>query len=334
MGLSVFDNYECEGQMTIYDLFDMELPENIFAVSKIFARARKQMNLPELKAFTYALTHIRFTGNNGNKLMLDKKTLADIVGISSDSDHLSQDLKRSIGQLPSHSFIEIDDKDNDFYESGVVVISLRMYKNNACITFNPDYMPLFSNLEGNYITMWSGDIFRMTSERSVEFYEQLRLNTLTSEDVNTAEVGVKWLKELFNIPKEGKGSYMREKGGFNRSEFEKKVIDPLFEDLAKCKMITPVLQADGKYYEKVKERGHVKGYRFSWTYSAHPAVATATEVKRIQERVDKNPQLLKVAKDIIAGEKKPGEVKKNSFNNFQQNEYDFDALERELTAGQ
>ena len=99
-------------------------------------------------------------------------------------------------------------------------------------------------------------------------------------------------------------------------------------------MITPVLQADGKYYEKVKERGHVKGYRFSWTYSAHPAVATATEVKRIQERVDKNPQLLKVAKDIIAGEKKPGEVKKNSFNNFQQNEYDFDALERELTAGQ
>lgn len=318
----MFDNYECEGQMSIEDLFPIEIPENIFAVSKIFARARKQMNLPELKAFTYALTHVKFTGDNGNKFLMDKKKLATIIGVNSDSNHLSQDLKRSIGQLPKHSFIEIEDEDNDYYESGVVVTSLRMYKNNACITFNPDYMPLFSKLEGNYITMWSGDIYRMSSERSIEFYEQLRLNTQFSEEISEAEIGIKWLKELFNIPKEGKGSYMRENGGFNRSEFEKKVIDPLFEDLAKCKMITPVLLSNGKYYEKVKEHGRVRGYRFYWTYSAYPAVATAAEVKEIQERVDKNPQVLKVAKDIVKGEKKPKKNKnKNSFNNFSERKY-------------
>ena len=123
---------------------------------------------------------------------------------------------------------------------------------------------------------------------------------------------------------------MRENGGFDRNNFEKKVIDPLFEDLAKCKMITPVLQPDGKYYEKVKVNGRVRGYRFYWTYSAYPRVATATEVKQIQDRVDKNPQVLKVAKDIIAGEKKPQSAYKNRFNDFPQNTYDFEQLEKEL----
>lgn len=329
MGLEVFDNYECEGQMSLDDLFMIEIPETLFAVSKIFARARKQMNVAEFKAFTYALTNVRFTEQNGNRFMLDKKTLAKIVGVESDANHLSQDLKRSIGSLPSHSHIEIEDKDNDFYESGMVITSLRMYKNNVCITFNPDYMPLFSNLEKDYITMWSGDIFSMTSERSIEFYEQLRLNTDTRESVNQAEVGIKWFKELFNIPKEGKGSYMTKDGHFSRTHFERKVIEPLCEEISKCRMINLVAQADGKFYEKVKRNGRVVAYRFNWTYSSHPRVATAQEVKVIQDRADKNPQLLKVAKDILESEKK-GKMKKGSFNDFKQNDIDFEELERAI----
>ncbi len=319
MSFDVLDDYECEGQMSIDDLFAIDVPENLFAVSKIFARAKKQMNLPEFKAFTYALSNLKFTGDNGNKLMLDKKTLASVVGIQSDTDHLSQDLKRSIGKIPVHSYIEIDDEDNDFYESGVVITSMRMYKNNACITFNPDYMPLFSNLEKDYITMWSGDIFTMSSERSIEFYEQLRLNTDTRDKVNTAQLGIKYFKDLFNIPKEGKGSYMTKDGHFSRTHFERKVIDPLCEDLAKCRMINLVLQPDGKYYEKVKRGGRVVAYRFDWTYTSHPRVATATEVKQIQDRVDKNPQILKVANDVLEGDKKARKGnKKNHFNDFSQ----------------
>jgi stalled ribosome alternative rescue factor ArfA len=328
MAIEVFDNNECKGQMSIDDLYSINIPENLFAVSKIFARARKQMNLPEFKAFTYALTKIRFTEENGNKVMMDKRTLAKIVGVNSDSNHLSQDLKRSIGNLPLHSYIEIDDKDNDFYESGVVVTSLRMYKNNACITFNPDYMPMFSKLEREYITMWSSDIYSMTSERSIEFYEQLRLNTDTRNEINTAQVGIKWFKELFNIPKEGKGSYMREKGGFNRAEFERKVIEPLCDDLAKCKMINLVLQPNGKYYEKVKQNGRVVAYRFDWTYTSHPRVGTAIEIQNVQNEIEKNPEILKVAKDIIKGTKK-----KNKFNSFEnQNKYNMDELESQILA--
>ena len=65
-------------------------------------------------------------------------------------------------------------------------------------------------------------------------------------DVYSYGWGIKALKEMFDIPKEGKGSYMRAKGGFDRSNFEKYVIDPLCDDLAKCKMIQLVIQPDGK----------------------------------------------------------------------------------------
>jgi len=327
MSLEVFDNYECEGQLSLFDIYN--IPENIFAVSEIFARARKQMSLAEFKTFVYALTHFRFTEENKNTLMLDKKTVAAIVGIHSDSDHLSQDLYRSIGKLPNNSFVEFIDKDKGFYENGAVISKVRMYKEKVWLKFDEDYMSLFSKLEPRYITMWSGDIFSMSSERSIEFYEQLRLNTntSTSEGLNHADVGIKWFKELFGIPKEGKGSYMRSKenGGFNRVAFEKYVIDPLCEDLAKCKMITLCVQQDGKYYTKLKENGRVVGYHFDWVYSAHPSVASAKEVKELQDRVDKNPQILKVAKDLIEGSKKPKTESK-----MMTREYDVDAIEKAL----
>ena len=94
-------------------------------------------------------------------------------------------------------------------------------------------------------------------------------------------------------------------------------------------MIQPVKQANGGFYNKLKQGNRVIGYEFYWTYSAYPRVAPATEVKQIQERVDKNPQVLKVAKDIVDGEKKP-KNKKNKFNDFDQRKYDTEQLERML----
>lgn len=346
MGFDVLDEYECQGQLSIEDfLSESDIPESIFGVSQIFASARKSMNLQELKAFTYALTHIRFKGKNGTKFLLDKKTLAAIVGVHSDPDHLSEDLKRSIGHLPQNSFIEIEDKDRDFFESGVLVTGLRMYKRNVSITFNADYMPLFEQLERAYITMWSGDIFRMRSSRSVEFYEQLRLHTDTRLDLNKADLGIKYFKELFGIPKSGKGSYMREKGGFDRSNFEKFVIDPLCEDLSHCRMISLVLQPSGKYYEKIKKGGRVVAYRFFWVYTSHPGIAPAQEMHETRQAIEKNPEIIKIANDIahrhrqkstkidelsISGTKKSTKRAANDGLIHQEDYNDFDALEREL----
>ena len=321
-----FDS-QIEGQMSIADLF--EPPERLFAVSRIFARARKEMSLAEQKTFVYALSEMKFTEESkSNFVRLDKKTLANILGVHSDPDHLSVDLFDNIKDLDAHSRIRIAEKDLDLYADGFVVTSVISFKNMVRVRFNEDFLPLFTNLSTNYITMWSSDIFQMTSKRSVQFYEYLRQITDTREEVNNIGLGIKALKKMFEIPKEGKGSYMRKNGHFDRPAFEKYVIDPLCEDLKKCKMINLVIQPDGKPYEKVKRGNRVDGYRFYWTISEHPAVANATEVKEIQERVDKDPTLLKLSKDILKAEKKPKTKKTKAFE--LERDYDFEALENQL----
>lgn len=327
MSRDQLDN-QTDGQMTIADLY--EPPEKLFAVSRIFSNARKSMSLAEQKTFVYALTQFKFKEQpDKNYVRLDKKTLANIVGIHSDSDHLSVDLFDAIREMTAHSHIEIREKDKDFYASGFVITSVISFKNFVRVRFNEDYLPLFTSLETNYITMWSTDIFGMNSKRSVQFYEFLRQNTDTRKHINSIGLGVRALKEMFDIPKDGKGSYVRDKGGFDRTNFEKYVIDPLCEDLLRCRMINLIIQPGGKPYEKVKRGNRVDGYRFYWTFSADPRIASANEVKQIQERVDKNPEILKVAKDIIKGDtkKKKGSTGTNSFNNFgNQRNYDDDLL--------
>lgn len=319
---------QIEGQLSLENY--EEASDGLFAVSRVFARARKDMTLSEQKAFVYAISNMKFKEEaKSNIVRLDKKKLAKIVGVNSDSDHLSVDLNRSIGDMAKHSYIKIADNDHDFYDNGFVINRVTILKNMVRIKFDDEYLSLFTGLSKDYVTMWSHDIYQMNSERSVKFYEYLRRITDSRYPVNDVLIGVRRLKEMFDIPETGKGSYMREKGGFDRSQFEKRIIDPLCNDLKNCKMVNLVVQPDGAYYEKVKKGSRVDGYRFYWTYTAHPGVASAEEVKQIQERVDKNPEVLKVAKDILKGEKKK-KPEKNPFNQFEQNEYDFDELEKEI----
>ena len=325
------------GQMTLDEIISP--PERLFAVSRIFARARKSMTLAEQKTFVYALSTLKFTEEAKTQFVkLDKKALAEILGINSDENHLSVDLYNNIKELPKHSYIEINEQDIGLQSNGFVITAVTRFRNMIRLRFNEEYMGLFTGLSTNYITMWSSDIFQMQSKRSVQFYELLRQETDTRDEINECAFGVKAIKEMFGIPKEGEGSYMRKDGHFDRTAFEKRVIDPLYEDLRNCKMINLIMQPDGKMYEKVKQGSRVLGYRFYWTFSAYPAVAPAQKVAQLQERIDKDPRVLKVAKDILTGEKKRAEKetskeKKNQFNNFNQREHDaeyYKELERKF----
>ena len=335
---------DTDGQMTIEDLF--QPPERLFAVSRIFARARKEMSLAEQKTLVYALSELRFTEvAKSCYVRLNKKVLANVLGIHSDPDHLSVDLFNNIRLMDIHSHIEFRDQDRGLYVSGALITSIACFRNFVRIRFNEDYITLFTGLTKDYITMWSTDIFQMGSKRSVQFYELLRQLTDTRLEINEHGWGVRQFKEMFGIPKDGKGSYMRKDGHFDRPAFEKYVLQPLCEDLKSCKMIHLLVQPDGKYYEKVKIGNRVVGYRFYWTFSSHPRVASAEEVQQIQQRVDKNPKILKIAKDMLEGERRAyqpeaegtdkktrGRAGGNMFNQFEQNSYDYDKLEKELLA--
>lgn len=299
MGFEVFDNYECEGQMTLDDLFEIEMPERVFAVSKIFARARKQMNTAEYKTFVMALTSVDFTKDMPEVVYMDKKTLAKVVGINSDADHLSVDLFRAVKDLPKSSYLEFKDEDLDVFESGVFITRLTMLKNRVKIKFEKDYLQLFGNLQKDYITMWSADIFQMQNTRTMAFYEDLRMHCDTREEVNSCTLGVKYLKDLFGMSID---DYVVN-GHFERSKFEKYVIEPLCKDMENCRMISLIQFKDGKYYEKVKKNGRVLGYKFFYTVTSRPGIVSAKESMELKLDIEKDPQTLKIAKDIADGKK-------------------------------
>ena len=309
---------QVSGQMDIESY--MEPYDKLIAVHRILARAKKNMSLAEQKTFAYALTELKFTElASSYYVTLNKKYLASIIGMKTDSNHLSVDLYKMLKNIRKHSVVEFDKndfkelKDNfDIEGEGELISYIERIGDSIRLYMNPPLMRLFTDLKKNpnYITMWSTDIFQIKNKRSLQFYEHLRICTDTRKQVNDILIGVREFKEMFDIPEFGKGSYMRAKGGFNRSEFEHKIIEPLCEDLKNCRMINLVMQPDGKCYEKVKQGNRVKGYRFFWTFTSHPAVASAEEVHEIQERVDKNPVVLKITKDMMNGQKKP---KKNNF---------------------
>ena len=328
MGKFDTSDLDIDGQITIDQYLDKD--KQLFAVSNIFAHARKKMSLAEQKTFVYALTEVRFKEEATTlAVKLDKKRLAAILGLNSDPDHLSGDIYDNIKQLPEHSHITISDRDIDLYSNGFVITSVTRFKNIVRVRFNEDYIGLFTGLTSNYITMWSTDIFKMTSKRTVIFYEYLRSHMDSDGDGHSVRISVKKFKELFDMPKEGEGSYVRNNGHFDRPAFECRVIDPLCEDMKHCRMIQLVVQPDGRYYVKEKQGNRVSGYRFFWTFSKYPGISSAEEVHEIREAVDADPQVLKVAKDIVDGKKKSGK-KKNTFTDFDQRQIDFEELERRL----
>lgn len=321
-----------EGQISLFDYFEEPKESNpLIAVSKIFAAAKKQMSLAEWKTFVFALTKIKWKseskddqGKNSiiepssdkqlmNKaVVLSKKEVAEKIGLVADDDHLSVNLKRTIGDLWKHS--ELNFENNKEWANGAFITNVICNKKNqVIIVFNGMYLPLFQELdkEKNYITMWADDLFSMNTERSIIFYEELRLHSDTSKE-NSKIYGIKELKDLFNIPKE---AYMRKDNHFDRTAFEKRIIEPLCEDMKKCSMINLTMNEDGKLYKKVKSKGKVLGYEFQWVVSTHPKVATAKEVKSLNQ----NPEELKIAKDIKKGKTK--KKSQNNFNNFEQHQY-------------
>lgn len=307
--------------------------ERLIAVHRVLARAQKNMSLAEYKTFICALSKIQFTEIMRNTtVVMDVKEVANNIGINPDPDHLSHEVNKAINQLPEHSAIKLSNEDKRKYNNFVLITDANVDNSKVIISFHEKSTKYFSGLTSEYITMWNADIYGMSSLRSVKFYEFLRQITDTRRRNNNVLLGVKALKEMFDIPKDGKGSYMRNSGGFDRVNFEKKVIEPLCEDLKNCRMIQLLVQSDGKCYEKVKSGNRVDGYRFHWVFTSRPGIATAGEVKELQERVDQDPKVLKIAKDVAKGKKKAAE--KTNFNNFEQRDYPsehYKALEEKMS---
>ena len=236
----------------------------IFAIDKTLAKAKSDLNLTEIKALAYVLSHIKFTSTTSNIICVDTNLLSNAIGLKCDKNHTSNHLKRSISQLPTHSYITFEPDSG--YPDGNFVKSVSFFGNETSITLNPDYLPLVSCLKKNYIILFVDDILNFKSKRTAIFYLQLRLYSDTRK-INEHSFGIKSLKEILNIPKCGPGSYVRTDGHFDRYSFEKRVLNPLCDELSNCYLIQLKTTKYGQYYSKCKINGSILGYKFCWIIS-------------------------------------------------------------------
>lgn len=306
--------------------------KGLIAISKTLARAKDGMSMQEKKLMAICLSKIEWKNVANNlEIWMDKEEIMELLGSTIDSSDRSTYLRKLAQETVRHSELHFSGEDKDEWEDMPLFTRRKSTKNQLMMELYQGAADLVQGLECEYITLFLRDILRFDSNidglRAYTLYEHLRMNS-DNRRTNTRIISTKEFKELFNIPKDGKGSYMRENGGFDRANFEKRVIEPVLKMLGACEHV--VLHERGRkptgeriYYTKIKKHGLVQGYELMYTINKYPRAVKPETIIDVQE----NPVDLKIAQDVKEGKKKP---KKNTFNNFEGRKYDFNNLESQL----
>lgn len=306
----------------------------LIAISNTLARAKDGMSMQERKLMSIYLSKIEWKNMKNNlEIWVEKHEIMNKLGSVMNSTDQSAYLRKLAQEMVRHSELHFDGADKDEWEDMPLFTRRKSTKNMLMIEIYHGAAKLLEGLECDYITLFLADILNFDSNidgsRAYKLYEYLRLYSDTRR-MNTRVISTKEFKELFDIPKDGKNSYVKKNGKFDRTNFEKKVIIPVLEMVAKCEHV--VLHNYGKdkngkpiYYKKIKKYGMVQGYELTYSINKYPKKIKKETIIDIQAK----PDVLKVAQDVMDS-KKSKPPKKNTFNNFEQREYDNDTLERLL----
>lgn len=316
----------------------MEKPENadvqkMLGVANELMRATLNMPMLERKTMLYFVSKIAWkNSNNPREIWVDKEDFIKAIELTGyDVNHKSYILRQLLKKTTADSMICFNGKDKDEWDDMYMFSRMKSTREQLMLKVNDDAMPLLEQLEsGKYLTMYLEDIVNFSNDengtRAFMLYKFLRQHADTRRKC-TVTLTTKELKEMWGIPKDGKGSYMRDEkhGGFNRSGFEKKVIDPVFEELSSCKHIIIYPSENGKKYTKVRKNGRIAGYDVEFVVNMHPKKIEKETIIDVQE----HPEDLKIAQDIRKGKKKetkPAPIK-NRFTDFPQRHYTAEQME-------
>lgn len=318
------------------DLQKREENKWLIAISKTLARAKDGMSMQEKKLMAIYLSKIEWKNATNNlEIWVDKKEIMELLGSKMDSTDHSTYLRKLAQDTVRHSELHFDGKDRDEWEDMPLFTRRKSSKNKLMMELYHGAAELVQGLKCEYITLFLRDILKFDSNidglRAYTLYEHLRLNS-DSRRINTRIISTKEFKEMFGIPIGGKGSYMRDDGGFDRSNFEKRVIEPVLKMLSQCEHV--VLHNYGRkkngeivYYKKIKKHGLVQGYELTYTINKYPRTIKSETIIDVQEK----PDILKVAQDIIDSKKnQKRKSTKPGFNNFKSRDYDYQDLEAKL----
>lgn len=307
----------------------------LFAEADALIRASKQMKTLERKLCWIVFSQLKFTENDNSNIVIFKKDeLAKKLGLEINSSDRSVKIRAILNNLRRHSEIKFNGEDSENWDDFFLFIGSSgrgTERGTVSIEINPNAMPLLQGLTKNFKTFYLEDLLSFTSDetgnRAADLYQYLRLNCDTRK-LCSHILSTRQLKELWKMPKSGKGSYMRKDGHFNRTNFEKKVLDPVCEQLKDCNMIILEKQENGKYYTKHKKKGYVSGYEFTFRINLNPGLIDKDNFKVIQDNPQVAREIEKIANDILNGRKAAKEKKKDNFKNFEEREYDCDELEK------
>lgn len=318
---------------------DKPSTDRLFAISKAFARSKDGMTITEKKLCCIYLSKLEWKNlNNEREIWVDKSEIMEALGSKIDTTDQSTYLRKLSQNMVHHSEMHFQGADRNEWEDVPIFTNRRSTKGKLMIKLNEDAMPHLENLSCDYITLFLKDILNFPNtvegQRAYKLYEYLRTNSDTRRKECSTILSTKKIKELFDIPFKGEGSYIRKDGSLDRKNFEKRVIEPVLNILAECSHV--VLFDYGRnqknervLYEKIKKNGMVEGYEI--TYCINMTCKKIKPKTIIEMR--NNPHIEKIAQDILNGNnKKPAKnTKKGGFTN---REYDFSALEQQLIENQ
>lgn len=247
------------------------LVDEVTAVSRSLAKTQIGWSPEEKKLFVMCLTQIRWAeGGNSNIVELDKREIVECLALDLDSRHWSRYLREAFQKLARDSMVHwTDPVDKELWEDAFLITGMRSTRGKIKVTINPQFMPHLENLVKNtpYLTIWSTDVYGFKSRFSFALFEELRLHYDNRFINNYRTYSTQQLKELFGLSKD---DYMRpkEKGGFDRSNFEKRVLDVAISEINRTKMMAILPNGTNRkgmvFYKKVKKNGYVTGYEFRY----------------------------------------------------------------------
>ena len=279
---------------------DDTFESNIYCVSRTFARAMLtdsdlgKWSGFQAKIFSEILSKINWqSGCNSNVIDIDNEAFLEKLNRSCDGSEIRKaaySLREELDFMMRNSAITIQDPYTKQYFEGYIITNFEGSSQTTAVTLNPRLMPHFEKLyyltqktKVPFLAFFTIDEYKFRCKFSRPLLYELKSCCKMGGSINTHSLTTRQLKELFNLDI---GAYMRdyddvsgEYKNFDRANFEKYTLNRAIEELNRSCMVSILPYEDGSYYEKIKKRGKVTGYRFRYK------VYTLEQMKKRQEKL-------------------------------------------------
>lgn len=243
-----------------------ELKHQIIAMDNLLAKQSHNMSIEYQKMFYIALSHINETNSKeNNEVIIDKKSFFELLNATDTNRHARyRKMWQKLRHMTSYDF-----GNDEEYVSGDLITRVISTKNKYHVYFEREFMPLLTQLSGDYTRLLRNDIIEFKSSYSTILYQQLmRLQGFRYRGI---DFSTKQIKDMFGLDKDAyvylekkkdKNGNIKETMCFKRPLFEKKTIDVAVKEINETSKCIRNL----KYEKTYDNRKQVDKYVFYYDY--------------------------------------------------------------------